>query len=112
MLHEKHAYHGFFDRLFDINNLNQPFSFIGLALGLDGKFRNMVTSKTIERLALTTEWFLDLRTLVSDTVSLVEITLNQLYLKAEYDPLPGWKFDREKLGNRHGRRFKDKLAWV
>ncbi|MGY3215469.1 hypothetical protein [Mucilaginibacter sp. HD30] len=64
------------------------------------------------RLALTTDWFLDLRTLISDTVSLIEITLNQLYLKAEYDPLPNWIFDKDRLGHRHGRRFKDKLGWV
>ena len=62
--------------------------------------------------ALEDSWFFDLRTLINDTVSIVEITLNQLYIKAEYDPLPGWKFDKEKLGDRHGRRFEDKLGWV
>lgn len=63
-------------------------------------------------LALTPDWFLDFRTLVSDVVSVVEITLNQIYIKAEYDPLPGWTFDKEKLKERHGRRFQDKLKWV
>jgi hypothetical protein len=62
--------------------------------------------------ALEDSWFFDLRTLINDTVSIVEITLNQLYIKAEYDPLPGWKFDKEKLGSRHGRRFEDKLGWI
>lgn len=62
--------------------------------------------------ALTEEWFFDLRTLISDTVSIVDITLNQIYNKAEYDPLPKWKFDKEKLGEKFGRRFGDKLNWV
>jgi len=62
--------------------------------------------------ALDDNWFFDLRNLISDTVSIVEITLNQLYIKAEYDPLPHWKFEKQKLGEKHGRRFEDKLAWV
>lgn len=64
------------------------------------------------RFSLTTDWFLDLRNLISDTVSIMEITLHQLYIKAEYDPPLGWKFDKEKLGERYGRRFNDKLKWV
>jgi len=63
-------------------------------------------------LSLTPDYFLDFRTLVSDVISAVEITLNQIYIKAEFDPLPGWKFDHERLGVRHGRRFQDKLKWV
>lgn len=61
---------------------------------------------------LTSVWFLDLRTLISDTISIIEITLNQIYIKAEYDPLPHWTFNKEKLGERHGRRFNDKLKWI
>ncbi|MGZ4160817.1 MAG: hypothetical protein ACXVNF_08500 [Neobacillus sp.] len=63
-------------------------------------------------LALTGNWFLDLRTLISDTISIIEITFNQIYIKAEFDPMPGWIFDKEKLGERHGRRFNDKLKWI
>lgn len=63
-------------------------------------------------LALTDDWVFDLRTLINDTVSIVEITLNQLYIKAEYDPLPHWTFNKEKLGNRYGRKFEHKLGWV
>jgi len=63
-------------------------------------------------LALDDDWVFDLRTLINDTVSIVEITLNQLYIKAEYDPLPGWTFDKEKLGDRYGRKFEHKLNWV
>jgi len=58
------------------------------------------------------EWVFDLRTLISDVISLVEITLHQIYTKAEYDPLPGWKFDKTKLGEKHGRRITDKLKWI
>lgn len=57
-------------------------------------------------------WVFDLRTLISDTISLIDITLTQFYIKAEYDPLPNWKFDKSKLGERHGRRLNDKLKWV
>ncbi len=62
--------------------------------------------------ALEDEWVFQLRTLISDTISLLDITLNQVYIKAEYDPLPGWKFDKNKIGERHGRRLNDKLKWV
>lgn len=63
-------------------------------------------------LAIKDEWIFDLRALISDCVSLVDIALNQIYIKAEYDPIPGWKFDKSKLGDRHGRRLNDKLKWV
>jgi hypothetical protein len=63
-------------------------------------------------LAIEDDWIFDLRSLISDTVSLVDIALNQLHIKAEYDPLPSWTFDKSKLGDRHGRRMNDKLKWV
>lgn len=62
--------------------------------------------------AVEDEWVFDLRNLISDTISLIDITLTQFYIKAEYDPLPGWKFDKVKLGERHGRRLNDKFKWV
>lgn len=62
--------------------------------------------------ALTDDWFFDLRSLINDTISLVEITLTQFYIKAEYDPLETWNFDKEQLGERHGRKFNDKLNWI
>lgn len=58
------------------------------------------------------DWFQKLRNCISDCVSLIDVTLHQLYLKAQYDPLPGWSFDAEKLGERHGQRLKDKIKWV
>ncbi len=63
-------------------------------------------------LSLTDDWIFDLRNLISDSISLLDIAFNQLYVKAEYDPLPGWKFDKEKLKERHGRRLNDKIGWV
>lgn len=62
--------------------------------------------------ALTPDWFLDLRCVINDTISLLEITLTQIYIKAKFDPLPGWKFDLKKVGDKHGRRLGDKLKWI
>jgi len=62
--------------------------------------------------SLTDDWVFDLRALISDTISLVDIALNQLYIKAEYDPLPNWDFDSKKLGSKNNRRMDDKLKWV
>lgn len=58
------------------------------------------------------EWFQDLRSYVSESVSLIDTTLHQLYFKAQYSPLPGWKFDPARLGERHGRRLTDKIKWI
>jgi hypothetical protein len=62
--------------------------------------------------AVQNEWVFDLRNLISDTISLIDITLTQFYIKAEYDPLPDWRFDKLMLGERPGRRLKDKLKWI
>ncbi len=62
--------------------------------------------------ALFSDWILDLRSLINDSVSLVDINLNQLYNKAEYAPEPGWTFNKEKIGAKNNRRIKDKLKWV
>ena len=62
--------------------------------------------------ALLTDWLFDLRNLIGDTVSVVDITLHQLYNKAQYDPLPQWSFSKEKVGEKFGRRFTDKLRWI
>ncbi len=57
-------------------------------------------------------WFQDFRSLVSECVALIDSTLHQIYFKAKYAPLPGWRFDETQLGPRHGRRVTDKLGWV
>ncbi len=58
------------------------------------------------------DWLYTLISMFSNCISVVDITLNQTYLKAEYDPLDGWKFCKEKLGVRHNRRITDKLKWI
>lgn len=57
-------------------------------------------------------WLDDLRAYICECISLIDMVLHQLYLKAEHAPEGGWRFDRDKLGVRHGRRIADKLAWV
>ena len=60
----------------------------------------------------TMEWFNDLRMLINDCVSVVDITLHQLYYKAQYDPKPSWRFDPIKLAKSNTMRMKDKFCWV
>lgn len=62
--------------------------------------------------ALTTTWVLELRSIIIDTISLIDITLNQIYIKAMYSKLDSWKFNKEVVGSKHGRRFNDKLKWI
>lgn len=57
-------------------------------------------------------WFFDFRSLLGDVVSLVDTTLHQVYFKAKYDPLPGWKFDEQRMGPTHGVRVVDKFGWI
>jgi hypothetical protein len=54
-------------------------------------------------------WF---RALVSDCVSLVDITLHQAYFRAKFGGDETWKFDETALGPRSGVRLKDKLKWI
>ncbi|HEX6981306.1 MAG TPA: hypothetical protein VF181_00960 [Balneolaceae bacterium] len=58
------------------------------------------------------DWLFDLLTLISNCISIVDITLNHLYIKAEFDPLKDWNFNEKKLGKRYGRRMTDKFKWV
>jgi hypothetical protein len=62
--------------------------------------------------ALNPDWVLDLRSVINDSISLIDITLNQLYNKAEYSPKPGWTFNKKIMGEKNSRRIKDKLKWV
>lgn len=57
------------------------------------------------------EWILELRSFVSDTISILDITLNRIHYKAEYDKPTSWTFDKCKLGDRNGRLL-DKLKWI
>jgi hypothetical protein len=58
-------------------------------------------------------WLHDLRMLLNDCVTIVDITLHQLYLIAKYGPRPaGWFFDEERLGRRHSIKLMDKFKWI
>jgi hypothetical protein len=58
-------------------------------------------------------WLNSFRMLLNDCVSLVDVTLHQLYFMAQNRGAEfGWDFDPQKLGERHGMRVKDKLAWI
>lgn len=57
-------------------------------------------------------WILELRSIINDTLCLVDITLNQLYTKAESLPEKGWVFDKQILGDRFERRLIDKIKWI
>ena len=59
------------------------------------------------------EWLYKLKDLVNDAISLLDITLLQIYTKAQFDPLKSWKtFDTKVLGEKHSRRLLDKIKWV
>lgn len=58
------------------------------------------------------DWLFLFKDLVNDSISSIEIVLHLIYNKAQYDPLPSWSFDEQKLGSKYGRRFKDKLKWA
>lgn len=60
---------------------------------------------------LNQEWLLELRSFISDTISILDITLNRIHYKAEYDKPNNWTFNNEKLGDRNGR-LMDKLKWI
>ena len=63
--------------------------------------------------SLRSSWFSDLRMLLNECISLVDITLHQLYFFAQHRGAEfGWRFDSEALGPRHGTRLADKLRWV
>ena len=74
------------------------------------KNRNKLIKTSDE--ALHYDWVMDLRTLINDVISVLEITLTQVYIKAQYSPLEHWDFDFKKLGNKNGRRLMDKLKWI
>ena len=62
------------------------------------------------------DYIMDIRSLLVDIISLVDITLHQAYYRAENNAKPTWRpFDREKLEKacpRHGGRLQNKLKWI
>jgi len=57
-------------------------------------------------------WFHDLRMLINDCVTIVDITLHQLICKAEYDPKPDWKFESKWVKNRRRMGLMAKFQWI
>lgn len=58
-------------------------------------------------------WLWDFRALLNECVSVVDMTLHQLYFMAQCRGQErGWTFEPAKLGDRHGRRLRDKLRWI
>lgn len=74
--------------------------------------RHAVVERGASSVTTESDWLNSLRMLINECVSIVEITLHQVYFAAEYGLKPGWSFDIAKLGLRHGRRLSDKFRWV
>lgn len=62
--------------------------------------------------SLDPDWIMELRYLINDIFSLLDITLNQFYIKAKYNPEEGWVFNEDKVGDKNSRRLLDKLKWI
>ncbi len=58
-------------------------------------------------------WLNDVRMLINECVSIVDITLHQLYFMAQYKGIEkGWRFEPDKLAKKDGMRLSDKLCWI
>jgi len=72
-----------------------------------------LVSTSHEAPSLSNRWRNDLRMLLNECVSAVDITLHQLYFMAQYRGAEfGWRFEPLTLGKREGARLKDKLSWI
>jgi len=72
-----------------------------------------LVSTSHEAPSLSNNWRNDLRMLLNESVSIVDISLHQLYFMAQYRGKEfGWNFDLNALGQRHGMRLTDKLKWI
>lgn len=58
------------------------------------------------------EWFHDLRQMISECVTLIDVTLHQAFYRAKYDRPIHWSFDEARIGPTHGVRVGDKLGWI
>jgi len=76
------------------------------------KLHNLLIDQSHLFLDYDSGWLTSLRALVNDSVSLVDMTLHQLYYAAKFEATPTLKFDYDKLGSPYGRRLADKLKWV
>jgi hypothetical protein len=63
--------------------------------------------------ALDFAWLNDFRMLLNDCVSVIDVTLHQLYFMAQYgDQSSKYLFNEEILGSRNQTRLKDKFKWI
>lgn len=76
------------------------------------RLHKKIVEESDEVVKMSGSWLSDLRMIANESVSLLDITLHQLYIRAEYNALPGWRFPREKLGDRTAGRLLDKLKWI
>ncbi len=58
------------------------------------------------------DWFHGLRLIINDCVTIVDITLHQLYYKAQYVPKANWRFDPVALRKQNSMRMMDKFKWI
>jgi hypothetical protein len=110
-----HSLNGYFGGKFPLNPfLNSQGMIVEnfLNILLDRIIKNRI--KLVENSSnfFSNEWIMDFKDIVNDCISSVDVMLNIIYIKAEYDPLPKWKFDKAKLGDRFGRKMNDKIKWV
>ena len=71
--------------------------------------RNYLISNSQHLLEL--HWHLQLRNLICDAVSLVDMTFNRLHYEAENNPKASWTVSPD-IGGRSGVRILDKIQWV
>ena len=71
--------------------------------------RNHLISNSQHLLEL--HWYLQLRNLICDAVSLVDMTFNRLHYKAENNPEALWTVSPD-IGSRSGVRILEKIQWV
>ena len=62
--------------------------------------------------ALQPHWFFMFKELINNSISIVDMTLLQYYIKAEHAPEVNWTFDKNILGEKFSRRLTDKLKWI
>lgn len=58
------------------------------------------------------QWLNNLRMLINECVSIVDITLHQIYAAAEYRINPQWTFSPDRLKKQRGMRITDKFEWI
>ncbi|MCP4607022.1 MAG: hypothetical protein GY847_42000 [Proteobacteria bacterium] len=75
--------------------------------------RKRLVENSLGMLSLDKQWFQDLITYLNSCVSIVEMTLHQIYYKGKYDgDEMGWNFDENNVGSPVNRRLTDKINWI